>query len=349
MPKRNAFTINGENVLPGSRTLVSLPLPQQFTGAPMSLPVHVVHGREDGPTLFVSAAIHGDELNGIEIIRRLLKLRSLRSLRGTLLAVPMVNMYGVLDNSRYLPDRRDLNRSFPGNVSGSMAARLANTFMTEIVARCTYGVDLHTGAIGRANLPQVRANLDDAETERLARAFGVPVLINSSLRDGSLREAAAEAGVSMLLYEAGEAMRLEEFSIRAGVGGVIGVMRAIGMLPPGRRRKITAEPFIARSSQWVRAPESGMCLPQVALGARVTKGQVLALIADPVTGREDAVEASASGVIIGRSNQPLVHEGEALFHIGRFEASKRVAAEIENFQSDMEPVPGQPFEPFPIV
>ncbi|MCB1735280.1 MAG: succinylglutamate desuccinylase/aspartoacylase family protein [Gammaproteobacteria bacterium] len=349
MPRRTGFSINGTNIAAGSRALISLELAQQFTGAPMSLPVHVVHGREAGPTLFVSAAIHGDELNGIEIIRRLLKQRSLRGLRGTLLAVPMVNMYGVLDHSRYLPDRRDLNRSFPGSDSGSMAARLANTFMTEIVARCTYGIDLHTGAIGRANLPQIRANLDDPETERLARSFGVPVLINSSLRDGSLREAAAEAGVSMLLYEAGEALRLDELSIRAGVSGVIGVMRVIGMLPPGRRRKAGAEPFVARSSQWVRAPESGMCLPQVALGARVSKGQVLALIADPVTGREDPVEASASGVIIGRSHQPLVHEGEALFHVGRFEASKRVAAEIENFQSELQPAPGQPFEPLPIV
>lgn len=345
MNRPSAFSIDGTSVAPGQRALVNLELAQLFTGTPVTLPVHVLHGRKPGPVLFVSAAIHGDELNGVEIIRRLLKQRTLHHLRGTLLAVPMVNLYGVLDHSRYLPDRRDLNRNFPGHETGSMAARLAHTFMSRIVARCTHGIDLHTGAIGRANLPQIRANLDDARTEHLARAFGVPVLINSSLRDGSLREAAAEAGVNMLLYEAGEALRLEELAIRAGVAGVLGVMRAIDMLTARQPRKTLAEPFIARSSLWVRAPESGLCLPRIGLGARVTKGQVLAVIADPVTGHEDPVEAGASGIVIGRSNQPLVHEGEALFHIGRFEAPKRVAAEIETFQSDLRPSSGQSFEP----
>ncbi|MGB1110630.1 MAG: succinylglutamate desuccinylase/aspartoacylase family protein [Gammaproteobacteria bacterium] len=333
--KRAPFELAGETIPSGSRQLVNIELAPLFTGTPMTLPVQVIHGKHDGPVLFVSAAVHGDELNGVEIIRRVLKLRNMRYLRGTLLAVPMVNMYGVLERSRYLPDRRDLNRSFPGSDLGSMAARLADTFMTEIVSRCRYGLDLHTGAIGRANLPQVRANLDDPETEQLARAFGVPVLINSSLRDGSLRESALEAGVTMLLYEAGEALRLDEFSIRAGVSGVLGVMRSIGMLSPSRRRKARAEPFLARSSQWVRAPGSGLSINHKRLGAWVEKGKLLGIIADPVTGEEQEVLASATGVIIGKSNQPLVHEGEALFHIGRFEASKLVAAGIETFQSEV--------------
>lgn len=346
---RTAFTISDTQVKAGERALINLDLAQLFTGTSMTLPVHVLHGRHDGPVMFISAAIHGDELNGIEVIRRLLKRGTLKNLRGTLLMVPMVNLYGVMEHSRYLPDRRDLNRSFPGSDSGSMAARLAHKFMNEIVERCSYGIDLHTGAIGRANLPQIRANLDDDETERLARAFGVPVLINSSLRDGSLREAAAESGVTMLLYEAGEALRLDELAIRAGVTGVIEVMRTIGMLPPSRRKKNRGEPFIARSSQWIRAPESGICLPGVSLGARVSKGQVLGLIADPITGKEDPVINKTSGVVIGRSNQPLVHEGEALYHIGRFEAPGLVAAEIENFHTDMEYRPGQTFEPLPIT
>lgn len=345
---RAEFSIMNTQVRAGERALVNLDLAQLFTGTSMTLPVHVLHGRHEGPVMFISAAIHGDELNGIEIIRRLLKRSTLRHLRGTLLVVPMVNLYGVMEHSRYLPDRRDLNRSFPGSDSGSMAARLAYKFMTEIVERCSYGIDLHTGAIGRANLPQIRANLDDAETERLARAFGVPVLINSSLRDGSLREAAAESGVSMLLYEAGEALRLDELSIRAGVTGIIEVMRAISMLPSSRKKN-QAEPFIARSSQWIRAPQSGIFLPGVSLGTRVSKDQLLGMIADPITGDEDAVINKTNGVVIGRSNQPMVHEGEALFHIGRFEAPSRVAAEIENFHTDMEFRPGELFEPMPIT
>ena len=342
---RSAFTLAGHTVDAGTRQLVEIELAQLFTSTPMTLPVQVIHGRHDGPVMFVSAAIHGDELNGVEIIRRLLKSRLMRQLRGTLLAVPMVNMYGVLERSRYLPDRRDLNRSFPGSERGTMAARLAHTFMSEIVSHCEFGIDLHTAAIGRDNLPQIRANLDDAATEKLARAFGVPVLINSSLRDGSLRESALDAGVTMLLYEAGGALRLDEMSIRAGLAGVTSAMRAVGMLPSGRSRKITSEPFIARSSVWVRAPMSGLSINQVLLGARVEKGQTIGIIADPVTGEEFPIEASATGVVIGKSNQPLVHEGEALFHIGRFEASKLVAAEIENFQTEHQPGEGEAVEP----
>lgn len=340
----------GNHVIPaGTRKLVHLDLAQLFTGTSMTLPVHVIHGRYAGPVMFVSAAIHGDELNGVEIIRRLLKRSTINKLRGTLLLVPMVNLYGVMEGTRYLPDRRDLNRSFPGSETGSMAARLANIFMQEIVMRSQYGIDLHTGAIGRANLPQIRANLDDEQTEKLARAFSVPVLINSSLRDGSLREAASESGISMLLYEAGEALRLDELSIRAGVTGIIAAMRAVNMLAASRRTRPLAEPFIARSSIWARAPESGIYLPRVSLGDRVHKGDVLAVIADPVSGEETPVENVSNGIVIGRSNQPMVHEGEALVHIGRFEEPSLVAAEIETFQTDMENRPGIPFDPKPIA
>ena len=329
----------------GFRQLVEIELAQLFTSTPMTLPVHVVHGRHDGPVMFVSSAVHGDELNGVEIIRRLLKSRLMRQVRGTLLAVPMVNMYGVVERSRYLPDRRDLNRSFPGSERGTMASRLAHTFMTEIVSRCKYGIDLHTAAIGRINLPQIRGNLDDEKTEKLARAFGVPVLINSSLRDGSLRESALESGVTMLLYEAGAALRLDEMSIRAGLAGVINVMRSIEMLPASRSKKAAGEPFVARSSVWVRAPRSGLSINRIRLGSRLEKGEVIGVIADPVTGEESPIASAATGVVIGKSDQPLVHEGEALFHIGRFEASKLVAAEIETFQTEHTQDEGEALEP----
>ena len=215
--KAEDFIIAGTEVSPGTRRTLELPVASLYSHAPMTLPVQVVCGRHDGPRLFVSAALHGDEINGVEIIRRLLRLPSLKKLRGTLLAIPIVNVYGFVNRSRYLPDRRDLNRSFPGSVRGSMAARLADLFLKEIVDRCNYGIDLHTGAIHRENLPQIRANLDDEETARIARAFHVPLLLNSDLRDGSLREIAAERGIPMLLYEAGEALRFDERAIRAGV------------------------------------------------------------------------------------------------------------------------------------
>jgi uncharacterized protein len=330
---RPPFQIQDQTVAPGQRTVVDLALPKLNSHTRLAMPVHVVHGKRDGPRLFVSAAVHGDELNGVEIIRRLLDLKALRRLAGTLLAVPVVNVYGVIHQSRYLPDRRDLNRSFPGSAEGSLAARVAHLFIEEIVRRSTHGIDLHTGAVHRTNLPQIRANLDDPETQRLARAFGVPVLLNSTLRDGSLREAAAELGIPMLLYEAGEGLRYDEFSIRAGLVGVENVMRALGMIrAPSRRRHETA-PFIARSSSWIRAPESGLLRTLIALGAKVKQGDVLGYISDPYSGTQHPVSARSSGVVIGRVQIPLVHEGEALFHIARFSGqSDDAAEEVEAFQ-----------------
>lgn len=211
------LVIGGETVLPGETKKIALDMPPLYTATSMSIPVYVKRGKRPGPTLFVSAAIHGDELNGIEIVSRLIKSRTIDKLKGTLIAVPMVNVYGVLNQSRYLPDRRDLNRSFPGSKKGSLAGRLAYLFFKEVVSKCDVGIDLHTGAIHRSNLPQVRADLDDEDVLAMAKAFGVPVLLNADIRDGSLRATASEAGIKILLYEAGQALRYDEFSIRAGV------------------------------------------------------------------------------------------------------------------------------------
>jgi len=332
------FEINGITISPGTRETIDLPASRMYTHAPMSIPVHVVSGKKNGPRLFLSAAIHGDEINGIEIIRRLLKLPALKRLKGTIIAVPMVNVHGIINHSRYLPDRRDLNRSFPGSVKGPLALRLAHLFMKEIVEKSTHGIDLHTGAIHRSNLPQIRANLDDEETDKLARAFDVPVIISSNLRDGSLREAAAEYGIPMLLYEAGEALRFDEVSIRAGVKGIINVMRALEMLPASRRKSTKRiEPVVARSSSWVRAPDSGILRAMVPLGARVKKDTLLGVVADPFGDTEVNVTTSYSGIVIGRTNLPLVNEGDALYHIARFEDIQEIEAKVDDFQEEHSP------------
>ena len=332
------FIIGGVSIPTRSRQVIELELPPLYVHSPLTMPVHVIRGAKEGPRLFVSAAIHGDEINGTEIIRRLLNHPALKRLRGILVAVPIVNIYGIIHQSRYLPDRRDLNRSFPGSPRGSLAARLADLFMREIVNPCTHGIDLHTGAIHRSNLPQIRANLDDPETNRLAVSFGVPVLLNSNIRDGSLRESAAEQGIPMLLYEAGEALRFDEVSIRAGVKGIINVMRSLEMLPALRsKRKKPYEPYIARSSSWIRAPASGLFRKVSAMGSRVKRGEILGLIDDPFGREHNEVIASVGGIIIGCSEIPLVHEGEALFHIARFEDVREVAGQVESFQTDMTP------------
>lgn len=324
-------------VQPGTRVTIDLPVARLYTSTELSMPVEVVHGRQSGPRLFVSAAIHGDELNGVEIIRRVLAHSGLRRLRGSLIAIPVVNVHGLLNRSRYLPDRRDLNRSFPGSDRGSLTARVAGLFMAEIVSRCTHGIDLHTGAVHRENLPQIRANLDDAETRDLAKLFGVPVLLNADFRDGSLRAAAAEQGIPMLLYEAGEALRFSELAIRAGVRGVLNVMRALEMLPPSRRPQSRVEAVIARGSSWVRASQSGIMRTRIALGAHLREGDRIAAISSPLGADKVDVTSPFDGILIGRSHLPLVQEGEALFHIARFRHAGTVAERVDELHNELEP------------
>jgi predicted deacylase len=323
-------------VAPGKSTRIHLPIAEHFGIGSIDLPVRVVHGKNPGPTLFVSAAIHGDEINGIEIIRRLLRRRALRRLSGTLLAVPVVNVYGFASQSRYLPDRRDLNRSFPGSPKGSLAARLAHDFTTHIVDRCTHGIDLHTAAIYRSNLPHIRACLDQPQCRELAFEFGAPVVVDANLRDGSLRQAVAERDLPMLLYEAGEALRFDEVSIRAGLRGILRVMAAIGMLPESTRPKSTVEPIVANRSAWLRAPQSGMLRTRVRLGAQIRKGETLGFVRDPAGDNETPVEALVSGVLIGRTETPLVNEGDAVFHVGVFDTPSDAAENVEIFHAEIE-------------
>jgi len=332
--------VAGTAVEPGTRAELEVPVARRTTGADVVLPVEVVRGRRDGPRLFVSAAVHGDEINGSEIIRRLLRMPILRRIRGSLIAVPIVNVYGFVAQSRYLPDRRDLNRSFPGSARGSLAARLAHQFMGEVVRNATHGIDLHTGSLHRTNLPQVRAWLDDSETARLARAFGAPVILNAELRDGSLRQAVRDLGMPMLVYEAGEALRFDELAIRAGIRGVLSVMRALDMLPERRRPPgPPIEPFVARGSTWVRAPESGILQTSVRLGAAVEEGELLGSIWDPLGSESTRVRSPRKGVVVGRTQLPLVNEGDALFHVAVFSQLDSVIEQVEAFQEAMLPEP----------
>lgn len=315
--------VGGFRVRPGSRETVELEIPHLYTHTSMVLPVHVVHGRKPGPVLFVSAALHGDELTGVAVIHRLMQQRLLDRIRGTLLAVPVVNVYGFIHQSRYLPDRRDLNRSFPGSERGSLAARLADLFMEQIVSRASHGIDLHSGAIHRVNLPHVRANLEQPEARRLAMAFGAPVVLHSHLRDGSLREAVAQTDTPVLLYEAGEALRVDERSVRIGMRGIINVMRAISMLARSRTKPTESRrPYLSRSSSWVRAPMSGMMFLTTPLGAWVEEGESLGEIVDPFGSGRMPIAAPCSGVVIGRTQIPLTNEGDAMVHIAHGDESE---------------------------
>jgi len=329
-----ALTIGGESVLPGETRTVEIEVAPTFSNDDMSLSVQVVRGTRPGPTLFVCAAIHGDEINGVEIVRRILKTIDPKKMSGSLLAIPIVNVYGFNNHSRYLPDGRDLNRSFPGSPSGSLTGRLAYTFMNEIVAKCSHGIDLHTGGRHRSNFPQIRAELNDPVVKGMSQAFGAPIVIDSKIRDGSLREYATEMGVPVILYESCEALRFDEVYIRAGVKGVINVMRHIGMLRPSRARA-PKKPIISKITQWVRSPGSGVHRVLVSLGGQGEKNQVIGVVSDPLGTWEIEVIAPLSGIVIGRSNLPTVYEGDALFHIAK--VSAQTEFEYEDFHEELLP------------
>ncbi|MCP5162043.1 MAG: succinylglutamate desuccinylase/aspartoacylase family protein [Hahellaceae bacterium] len=337
--------IGGVTVKAGERRSIELQVGQLYTHTALHIPVEVICGKRAGPVLLVCAAIHGDEINGVEIIRRLLKTKLSRQIKGTLIAVPIVNVLGFVQRSRYLPDRRDLNRCFPGSEKGSLGARIANLFRTQIVDKATHIIDLHTAAIHRSNLPQIRTNMDHPVSALMAEAFGAPVIINSTLREGSLRGNADENGLPVLTYEAGEALRFDEIAIAGGVRGIVGVMRALNMLgqprsvkepaskPISRPVKDKAAPVVAKSSYWVRAEQDGILRPMVPLGARVEKDTILGVISAPLGEQELLVRAPTRGIVIGRVTLPLVNEGEAMFHIARFETVSGAERQVEAFHN----------------
>lgn len=325
-----------EAVKPGQIQNLQLNIGRLYDFTEINLNIRVLKGKKPGPTLFLTAAIHGDEINGIEIIRRLLQQKELKKMRGTLIAVPIVNIFGFNNRSRYLPDRRDLNRSFPGSPNGSLASRLAYTLMQEVVQHSTYGIDLHTGAVHRSNLPQVRASLDDPRTMELAKHFGAPVILNTNYRDGSLRQSASEIGVPTLLFEGGEALRFDEKIIRIGVKGILSVMQNVGMIP---EMPLTASDsidcFVAKNSFWLRAPESGIVKKIKKLGAHVKQGDLLAMIASPYGNSRVALRTPHSGIVIGSAQLPLVNRGDALYHVATFDENvDDVMESLESYNDD---------------
>lgn len=339
MAKRPALVLGDQTVAPGTRQTVNLPVSVFSDHTPVTLSVQAIHGRRDGPTVFVSAGIHGDEVIGVEIVRRLLRAPNLDNLRGTLLVVPIVNTFGFLNHSRYLPDRRDLNRSFPGSASGSLAARLAHLFLHEVVARCDLGIDLHSAAVHRTNLPQIRVSPKNPNTMKLARDFGAPVIMRSAVRDGSLRGEAKRLGIDVLLYEAGEGLRFDEIAVRAGVAGILRVLRSMDMLPAKGIEKPTAKPVISSASSWVRAPAGGLLRMFKAEGDVVSAGDVLAAVSDPFGETETEITAPQDGIIVGRAVMPVVNEGDAMLHIATVQSNAEASEVLEDLTAQLEEDP----------
>jgi len=301
-------------IAPGTAQRLSWSATELFEGMPVTTPVLVANGVTRGPTLCLTAAIHGDELNGIEMVRRIFHDIDPEKLSGALIGVPIVNVQGFRRGSRYLPDRRDLNRYFPGNPSGSAAARIAHALFTDIILHCDALVDLHTGSFERANLPQLRADLRNPDVVTLTLGFGAMVVLHNEPTVGTLRYAATRAGIPTVTVEAGGPSQLELAEVKHGVKGVETLLTTLGMT---RRIRLWGdpEPVYYRSS-WVRANNGGILLSDVSLGSTVRKGDLLGSITDPMSNARSELRSPYSGRIIGMARNQVVMPGFAAFHIG---------------------------------
>ena len=311
------FAIAGETIAPGERRTLAIPVGRQLTGLSASLAVQVLHGKRPGPCVFVSAAVHGDELNGIAIIQRLSEELDPAEMAGTLLLAPAVNIYGLVNHERYLPDRRDLNRSFPGSPRGSMASQLAHAFLTNVIDKCTLGIDLHTAAVNRYNLPQIRIAADNPYLVELAMAFGAPVIIESPLRDGSMRALAQGRGTPMLLFEAGEALRFDPLSIDIGSEGVERVLAHVGMIAHDDGLSSVGIPARANTSTWLRAPRGGITHRIHRSGDTVHAGDVLGTVSGLFGEEALDITTPVDGIVIGHATLPVVNQGDAVFHVAQ--------------------------------
>jgi len=331
------LSLLGVEIPPASQRRLSWSATELFEGVPVSTPILVVNGALPGPTLCLTAAVHGDELNGIEVVRRVLHDIDPEKLSGSVIGVPIVNLQGFRRGSRYLPDRRDLNRYFPGNDKGSAAARIAYSFFTSIVMQCNALVDLHTGSFERANLPQLRADLRNPDIVTLTQGFGATVILHSNPAEGTLRRAATAAGIPAVTLEAGGPSVLELKEVKHGVKGIETLLHTLGMV---RKMRLWGDPEpVYYRSTWVRANRGGILLADVSLGTTVREGDLLGTITDPMNNASTRLYSPYSGRIIGMARNQVVMPGFAAFHVG-IQTAEATAAELsdesQNHESESE-------------
>ncbi|WP_181305967.1 succinylglutamate desuccinylase/aspartoacylase family protein [Rufibacter sp. XAAS-G3-1] len=308
------MTINDIEIKPGDDLLIRLNISKLPSGTQIDIPIHVFRAKEPGPVLLLMAGMHGDEVNGIESIRRMIRRRMLQPLRGSVLAVPILNIYGFLNFSREVPDGKDVNRSFPGSPTGSLASRVAARFTQEVLPLIDYGLDFHTGGASRSNFPQIRCELDKEQSAAMAEAFGAPFILNSKLRPGSLREEASKLGKPILVYEAGESLRFDESSINTAIEGAMRVMHHLGMTDSSV--PISHPPIICQKTTWIRARRAGLFRSFVKNGQAISRGQQVGTVADPFGYASHPITSPVSGYVIGLNHMPVVNQGDAILNIG---------------------------------
>jgi hypothetical protein len=307
--------INQTEVPPGKSVSIEVNIARLPSRTPIDIMVTAGRAVEPGPTLLLMGGLHGDEINGIEIVRRIIEAERHIPERGTVLCIPILNIYGFINFSRNVPDGKDVNRSFPGNKNGSLAARLANYLMTDIIPKIDYGIDFHTGGADRSNFPQVRCLLDDPVNRELARAFHAPFTLHAKYRPKSLRQSAAKLGKRIIVFEGGESSRFSEQAIEHGINGTVRLMRHLGMTTAGVP-EADYEYHEFMHSSWIRARSSGILQNLVSCGDQVIKNQVVGYITDPFGEYRVKLRSAAAGYIISINNNPILHQGDAVMHIG---------------------------------
>ncbi len=332
LPRRSVAEWGDERIPPGTEMSIHLEFTESYSGMTNRIPLHVKRGHEEGPVLFVTAALHGDEINGTGAVRSLVQDASLKLIRGALILVPVVNILGFDRHARYLPDRRDLNRCFPGTLNGSIASRLARTIYNEIVSRCDYGIDLHTAAVRRTNFPNIRGDLSNPGVARMAEAFGVVFVIDGKGPKGSLRRVASRQGCPTVLLEGGEVWKVEPTVVEASVRGIRNVLANLGMIDSAPQ----PPPFhcIIRRTKWVRAGRGGFLDFHVAPGSIVTAGQPLATQTELLGTYHSELRSPFNGVVIGMTTLPAVSPGEAVFHVGEIAEDFEKAVQMRNALSE---------------
>ncbi|MGI9546784.1 MAG: succinylglutamate desuccinylase/aspartoacylase family protein [Flavobacteriaceae bacterium] len=312
------IVIGKETVVPGEKKLLKIGIDRLPTGTLIDIPIYVFNSKKPGPTLLIQAGLHGDEINGIEIVRRMLQQKQFNIRKGAVIAVPILNIFGFIHFSRDVPDGKDVNRSFPGKKTGSLASRIAYHYTSEILNQVDYGIDLHTGGAQRNNYPQTRFTMEDDQSKSLAEIFNAPFAFPSKLIGGSFRKAAFRMGKPSIVFEAGESMRFDDYAILEGMQGIMNVLKSLGMINKIEPAYVErSKSFLLSDRRWLRAPTAGMFIPEIVNGSSVEKGQELGLITDTYAKHRRRVKAPFEGHILSINHQAVVNQGDALFHIGR--------------------------------
>jgi predicted deacylase len=326
--------IAGKRLKPGTTIETQLKISESVTHQPVSVPVNIACGIEDGPVIFLTAAVHGDEINGVPIVRQVMDAIDPTKLRGTVVGIPVVNRFGFSTGERYMPDRRDLNRAFPGGPNGSLAGRIAHILFEKVLSRCDYGIDLHTAAQGRANLCHVRGDGDSEKVRNLMRAFGTPIIIQGEGPKGSLRRACTDAGIPTMIFEAGEPNRFEKHVAEIGIQGVFRVLKNLGMY----ERRVPKKPsfqVLIKNSDWIRSDHGGIVELLVNPGDLVRRGQCVARVLSPFGREVDQITSTLSGVVLSTNTLPLTRPGEAMIHVGQLKKSLKHAREFVKEGGDL--------------